>query len=172
MNEITTVGVDLAKDVIVVCAADAAGRTVFFKQLGFRGFAEWAANLLPCTIAMEACSSAHYWARTLSALGHRPKLLAPDLVQPFRKSKGTKNDRNDAQAVLIAALQPDMRFVSVKTLEQQSILACHRMREGWKVERTALINRDDMVRRNGFDRFSWRPVRPIKDIPPYAEVRE
>jgi transposase len=141
MNEITTVGVDLAKDVIVVCAADAAGRTVFFKQLGFRGFAEWAANLLPCTIAMEACSSAHYWARTLSALGHRPKLLAPDLVQPFRKSKGTKNDRNDAQAVLIAALQPDMRFVSVKTLEQQSILACHRMREGWKVERTALINR-------------------------------
>jgi len=105
MNEITTVGVDLAKDVIVVCAADASGRTVFFKQLGFRGFAEWAANLLPCTIAMEACSSAHYWARTLSALGHRPKLLAPDLVQPFRKSKGAKNDRNDAQAILIAALQ-------------------------------------------------------------------
>jgi transposase len=74
-------------------------------------------------------------------LGHRPKLLAPDLVNPFRKSKGAKNDRNDAQAVLIAALQPDMRFVSVKSLEQQSILACHRMREGWKSERTALVNR-------------------------------
>jgi transposase len=141
MNEITTVGVDLAKNVIVVCAADASGRTMFFKQLGFRGFAQWAANLPPCTIAMEACSSAHFWARTLSGLGHRPKLLAPDLVQPFRKSKGAKNDRNDAQAILIAALQPEMRFVSVKSVEQQSILACHRMREGWKSERTALINR-------------------------------
>jgi transposase len=141
MKQITTVGVDLAKDVIVVCAADASGRTMLFKQLGFRGFAEWAANVQPCTIAMEACSSAHFWARTLTALGHCPKLLAPDLVQPFRKSRGAKNDRNDAQAILIAAQQPDMRFVSVKSLEQQSILACHRMREGWKSERTALINR-------------------------------
>ena len=75
MKQITTVGVDLAKDVIVVCAADASGRTMFFKQLGFRGFAEWAVNLSPCTIAMEACSSAHFWARTLETLGHRPKLL-------------------------------------------------------------------------------------------------
>jgi transposase len=141
MNQITTVGVDLAKSVIVVCAGDASGHTLFFKQFGFRGFASWAANLPPCVIAMEACSSAHYWARSLTALGHSPKLLAPDLVTPFRKSKGAKNDRNDAQAVLIAALQPDMRFVSVKSLEQQSILACHRMREGWKSERTALVNR-------------------------------
>jgi transposase len=141
MNEITTVAADLAKDLIVVCAADASGRTLFFKQFGFRGFASWAANLPPCTVAMEACSSAHFWARTLMALGHHPKLLAPDFVKPFRKSQGAKNDRNDAQAILIAALQPDMRFVSVKSLEQQSILACHRMREGWKVERTALINR-------------------------------
>ena len=141
MNQITTVAADLAKDLIVVCAADDCGRTLFFKQLGFRGFAEWAANLPPCTIAMEACSSAHFWARTLMALGHQPKLLAPDFVKPFRKSQGAKNDRNDAQAILITALQPDMRFVSVKTIEQQSILACHRMREGWKIERTALINR-------------------------------
>ena len=141
MNQITTVGADLAKELIVVCAADACGRTLFFKQFGFRGFAQWAANLPPCTIAMEACSSAHFWARTLSSLGHHPKLMAPDFVNPFRKSQGAKNDRNDAQAILIAALQPDMRFVSVKNIEQQSILACHRMREGWKVERTALINR-------------------------------
>ncbi|HEY6925051.1 MAG TPA: IS110 family transposase [Steroidobacteraceae bacterium] len=141
MKEITTVSVDLAKDLIVACTADACGRVMFFKQFGFRGFAEWAANLPPCMMAMEACSSAHFWARTLAALGHRPKLLAPDLVAPFRKSKGAKNDRNDAEAILIAALQPNMRFVSVKSIEQQSILACHRMREGWKVERTALINR-------------------------------
>ena len=141
MKEITTAAVDLAKELIVVCTADASGRTRYFKQFGFRGFASWAANLPPCTMAMEACSSAHYWARTLESLGHRPKLLSPELVAPFRKSKGAKNDRNDAQAILIAALQPDMRFVSVKSIEQQSILACHRMREGWKVERTALINR-------------------------------
>ena len=141
MNQITTVGVDLAKELIVVCAADTSGRTLLFKQFGFRGFAEWAANLPPCLIAMEVCSSSHFWARTLQSLGHRPKLLAPDLVAPFRKSKGAKNDRNDAQAILIAALQPDMRFVSVKSVEQQSILACHRMREGWKSERTGLINR-------------------------------
>jgi transposase len=141
MNQITTVAADLAKELIVVCAADASGRTLFFKQFGFRGFASWAANLPPCTIAMEACSSAHFWARTLAGLGHQPKLLAADFVKPFRKSQGAKNDRNDAQAILIAALQPDMRFVSVKSIEQQSILACHRMREGWKSERTALINR-------------------------------
>src|SRR5262249_33585548 len=141
MNQITTVGVDLAKDLIVACAADVAGRTQFYKRFGFHSFAAWAANLPPCTIAMEACSSAHYWARTLSALGHKVKLLAPDLVKPFRKSQAAKNDRNDAQAIVIAALQPDMRFVSVKSLEQQSILAVHRMREGWKSERTALINR-------------------------------
>src|SRR5215831_5526421 len=119
MNEITTVGIDLAKDVIVVCAGDASGRALFFRQFGLRGFASWAANLPPCVIAMEACSSAHFWARTLTGLGHRPKLLAPDLLQPFRKSKGAKNDRDDAQA----------------------ILACHRMREGWRSECTALINR-------------------------------
>jgi transposase len=141
MNQITTVGVDLAKELIVVCAADASGRTTYFKQFGFRGFADWAANLPPCLMAMEACSSAHFWARTLTALGHRPKLLAPEMVKPFRKSQGAKNDRNDAEAILIAALQPNMRFVSVKSIEQQSILACHRMREGWKSERTALINR-------------------------------
>ena len=130
MNQITTVGVDLAKGLIVVCAADASERTMFFKQFGFQGFANWAANLPPCLKAMEACSSAHFWARTLESLGHRRKLLAPDLVAPFRKSKGAKNDRNDAQAILVAALQPDMRFVAVKSIEQQSILACHRMREG------------------------------------------
>ena len=104
MNQITTVGVDLAKDLIVACAADVAGRTQFYKRFGFHSFAAWAANLPSCTIAMEACSSAHYWARTLSALGHKVKLLAPDLVKPFRKSQAAKNDRNDAQAILITAL--------------------------------------------------------------------
>ena len=141
MNQITTVGVDLAKEVIVVCAGDAAGRTMFFKQFSFMGFSTWAANLPPCTIGMEACSSANHWARVLSAYGHRPKLMAAEFVTPFRKSQGAKNDRNDAQAILCAVREPNMRFVSAKSLEQQSILASHRMRQGWNTERTALVNR-------------------------------
>lgn len=141
MSQITTVGADLAKEVIVVCAADATGRVLFCKQFNFLGFSGWAANLPPCTIGMEACSSAHHWARVLSGLGHRPKLMAAEFVRPFRKSRGTKNDRNDAEAILIAVRDPNMRFVSVKSIEQQSILACHRMRQGWHAERTALINR-------------------------------
>ena len=94
MNEITTVGVDLAKEVIVVCAADAAGRAIYFKQLSFSGFAEWAANLPPCLIGMEACSSAHHWARFLARQGHTPRLMAAEHVKPFRMSQGAKNDRN------------------------------------------------------------------------------
>jgi len=141
MSEITTVGVDLAKELIVVCAGDAVGRTLFFRQFGCAGFAGWMANLPPCTVGMEACSSAHHWARVLAGHGHRPKLMAAEFVKPFRKSQGAKNDRNDAQAILSAVREPNMRFVSVKSLEQQSILACHRMREGWHAERTALLNR-------------------------------
>jgi len=141
MNEITTVGVDLAKEVIVVCAGDASGRAMFFKQFSFAGFSVWAGNLPPCTIGMEACSSSNHWARVLSAYGHRPKLMAAEFVKPFRKSQGAKNDRNDAQAILCAVREPNMRFVSAKSLEQQSILASHRMRQGWHAERTALLNR-------------------------------
>jgi transposase len=141
MNEITTVGVDLAKEVIVVCAGDVQGRTQYFKQLSFQGFAEWAVKLPPCTFGMEACSTAHYWARFLAEHGHYPKLMAAEFVAPFRKSQGAKNDRNDAQAILAAVRQPDMRFVSVKSVDQQAMLAWHRARSGYGVERTALLNR-------------------------------
>lgn len=123
MNEITTVSVDLAKEVIVVCARDAQGRTRYFRQLSFSGFAEWAATLPACTMGMEACSTAHRWARFLSGHGHTPKLMAARFVAPFRKSQGAKNDRNDAQAILVAARQPDIRFVSAISVEQQAILA-------------------------------------------------
>jgi transposase len=141
MNEITTVGVDLAKEVIVVCAGDAQGRTRYFKQLSFDGFARWAALLPTCTFGMEACSTAHHWARFLASHGHIPKLMAAEFVAPFRKSQGAKNDRNDAQAILAAVRQPDMRFVSVKSVDQQAMLAWHRARSGFSVERTALLNR-------------------------------
>jgi transposase len=81
MNEITTVGVDPAKDVIVVCAGDAAGKTVYFRQFGFGAFAMWAANLPPCVFGMEACSSAHYWARRLANFGHTPRLMAGQRIE-------------------------------------------------------------------------------------------
>ncbi len=141
MNEITTVGVDLAKEVIVVCTADSAGRVLYFKQFSFRGFAAWAANVAPCSFGMEACSSAHYWARSLTAHGHHVRLMAAEFVKPFRKSQAAKNDRNDAQAIRIAMCQPEMRFVTVKSVEQQTMLTWHRMRSGYHEERTALINR-------------------------------
>ena len=141
MNQITTVGVDLAKDVIVVCAAGPSGSVTVFRQFSFRAFGEWAANLPPCTIGMEACSSAHYWARRLGGYGHTIRLVAGELVSPFRKSKAAKNDRNDAEAVLTAIRQPNMRFVSVKSADSQVMLAWHRVRQGFSAERTALINR-------------------------------
>lgn len=141
MNEITTVGVDLAKEVIVVCAADAQGRPIYFKQFSFSGFAEWAAKLPPCLIGMEACSSAHHWGRYLAQQGHTPKLMAAEFVTPFRMSRGAKNDRNDAQAILCAVTQPNMRFVTVKSIDQQAMLAWHRARAGYLEERKALLNR-------------------------------
>jgi len=90
---------------------------------------------------MEACSTAHHWGRRMQAMGLQPRLMAAEFVQAFRKSKSAKNDHNDAEAIAIAVRQPTMRFVAIKNETQQSRLAWHRVREGWKEERTALINR-------------------------------
>jgi transposase len=141
MTEITTVGVDLAKEVIVVCAGDRTGRPMFSRQFSFHGFAQWAAMLSKATFGMEARSSAHHWARWLTERGHVARLMAAEHVAPFRMSKGAKNDRNDAQAILTAVLQPAMRFVSVKSVDSQAMLAVHTMRRGWNAERTTLLNR-------------------------------
>jgi transposase len=141
MNEITTVGVDLAKDVIVVCAGDRRGRPVYTRHLSFQGFAQWAANLPQAAFGLEACSSAHYWARWLTERGHTAKLMAAEHVGPFRMSSGAKNDRNDAQAILAAMVQPAMQFVAAKSVEAQAMLAVHTARQGWTAERTRLINR-------------------------------
>ena len=141
MNEITTVGVDLAKEVIAVCAADGSGKTVFTRVFHRDAFAAWAVQLPPCGFGMEACGAAHHWARWLTSHGHTPRLMAAEFVQPFRKSRAAKNDRNDAEAVLTAVRQPNMRFVAVKSVEQQACLSWHRMRQGFSEERTALINR-------------------------------
>jgi transposase len=135
--------VDLAKRVIQVHAVDAVGRRVVSRSFKREQFMAWCAQLPPgCLIAMEACSSAHHWARKLRALGLDARLIAANFVSPYRmEGKSGKNDATDAAAVCEAASRPSMRFVPVKTCEQQSVMSLHRVREGLKEERTACINR-------------------------------
>lgn len=139
MNEITTVGLDLAKRVVSVCAEDAAGRVVVQRTLRREAVLSWFAQRAPCLVGMEACSSAHWFARELAALGHSARIMAAEFVRPFRLSG--KNDAHDAQAICAAVRQPQLRFVRVKSAEQQARLVVHRLRQGWQEERTAGINR-------------------------------
>jgi transposase len=139
MDEVTTVGIDLAKEVFAVCVLDHRGVMLERKVLRRAAFERWAAALPRCIVAMEACGSAHHWGRYFAARGHTARLIAAEFVGAFRQ--GGKNDGNDALAIAIAARQPTMRFVPVKTVEQQAILSWHRARAGFNDERTALINR-------------------------------
>ena len=139
MEKITTVGLDLAKQVMSVHAVDGDGRMVTRKLLRREQLLRWTATLPECIVAMEACGGAHYWARELRRQGHTVRIIAAEFVQAFRKSG--KNDANDAEAICTAARQPNMRFVAVKSVEQQAALCVHRLRQGVTEERTALINR-------------------------------
>ena len=139
MNEITTVGLDLAKRVVSLCGEDASGRVVLQRTLRREAVLTWFAQRPPCLVGMEACSSAHWFARELAALGHTPRIIAPEFVRPFRLSG--KNDANDAAAICVAVRQPQLRFVAVKSAEQQARLVVHRLRQGWQEERTAGLNR-------------------------------
>jgi transposase len=140
--ESITAGVDLAKRVFTVCQVDDKGRVVGRRELGREGFREWLAAQPPGTVvAMEACSSAHYWGRQCQALGLEPKLMAAQFVKPFRKSARIKNDQQDAEAIATAARQGNMRFVTVKDEAQQVRLSWHRVREGYKKDALALRNR-------------------------------
>lgn len=136
--KITTVGMDLAKNVIVVHGVDEHGKAVLKKALKRADVAPFFTRLRPCLIGMEACGSAHPWARKLAALGHRVKLMAPQFVKPYVKTN--KNDAADAEAICEAVARPNMRFVPVKTVEQQGILAVHRARQGFVKARTAQAN--------------------------------
>src|SRR6266542_5538154 len=136
--KITTVGLDLAKSVFQIHGVDGRGKAVLRKQLKRSEVVQFFANLPPCLIGMEACGSAHYWARKLTALGHEVRLMAPQFVKPYVKTN--KNDRNDAEAICEAVARPNMRFVPVKTLEQQTVLALHRARAGVMKARNAQAN--------------------------------
>ena len=138
MNKITLIGLDLAKSVFQVHGVDAEGNTVLKKRLTRTQMAEFFAQLEPCPVAMEACGSAHHWARKLAAFGHTPRLIPPQYVKPFVKTN--KNDAADAAAIATAARQPDMPMVTVKSPEQQAVLSVHRARDGLVKSRTAICN--------------------------------
>lgn len=133
--QVTTLGIDLAKNVFQVHGVDAQGRQVFSKALRRSQLRNFVAQLPACRIGMEACGSAHYWARELKALGHEVRLMAPQFVKPYVKTN--KNDRADAEAICEAVTRPNMRFVPVKTPDQQAL---HRVREGQVKARTAQAN--------------------------------
>ena len=134
----TTVGIDLAKNLVQVRGVDEQGRPVLRKQLKRSEVLSFFANVTPCLIGMEACCSAHYWARQLQKLGHTVKLMAPQFVKPYVKTN--KNDVADAEAICEAVSRPTMRFVPMKNGEQQAVLALHRARQGFVRARTAQAN--------------------------------
>jgi transposase len=136
--KITTVGIDLAKNAFQVHGVDERGKAVLRKQLRRAQVAVFFGNLPPCVIGMEACASAHYWARTLQRFGHTVRLMAPQFVKPYVKTN--KNDVADAEAICEAVGRANMRFVPIKSVEQQAILSVHRVRQSFVKARTAQAN--------------------------------
>ncbi len=136
--KITTVGIDLAKNVFQIHAVDERGKVVVKKQLRRNQVIPFFSNLEPCLVGMEACGGAHYWARKLELLGYTAKLMAPQFVKPYVKTN--KNDAADAEAICEAVGRPSMRFVSIKNGEQQALLSIHRARQGFVKARTAQAN--------------------------------
>jgi transposase len=136
--KITTVGIDLAKNVFQVHGVDQRGKVVVRKRLRRNQVVMFFAQLRPCLVGMEACGGAHYWARKLQAQGHTVKLMAPQFVKPYVKAN--KTDAADAEAICEAVTRPTMRFVPVKNGEQQAILSVHRARQGFVRARTAQAN--------------------------------
>jgi transposase len=136
--EITTIGLDLAKHVFQVHGVDEAGHVAVKRRLRRAQVIAYFASLPPCLIGMEACATAHFWARELRGLGHEVRLMPPQYVKAYVK-RG-KNDAADAAAICEAVTRPSMRVVPVKTEEQQSALTMHRARELLVRQRTQLIN--------------------------------
>ena len=138
MREITTIGLDLAKNVFQVHGIDQAGDVVVRKQLRRAQVLGFFAGLPRCVIGMEACATAHHWARELMVLGHDVRLMPPNYVKAYIKRN--KNDAADAEAICEAVRRPAMRFVPVKTADQQAVLMMHRARDLLVRQRTMLVN--------------------------------
>ncbi len=129
MSDIRVVGLDIAKSVFQVHGVDAGGRAVLQKRLTRGRLLAFFAKLPPCLVGIEACASSHYWAREITSLGHEVKLMPAQYVKPYVK-RG-KNDAADAEAICEAVTRPTMRFVGIKSPEQQSAMMLHRVRS-WR----------------------------------------
>jgi transposase len=138
MKRVTTIGLDLAKRVFQAHGIDENGQVVVEKRIQRSEVLTWFAKLAPCLVGIESCASSNYWARELSKLGHQVKLMPPAYVKPYVRRQ--KNDRADAAAICEAVGRPSMRFVGVKTMEQQAVQVLHRSRELLIGQRTQLIN--------------------------------
>lgn len=138
MNNIKTLGIDLAKNTFSLVGMDKYGKVVLGKTLSRKKLLAFIAQLNHCFIAMEACSGEHYWAREFKLLGHQVAIIAAKFIEPFRA--GGKNDNNDAEAICEAAMRPNIWHVPVKTAEQQAVMTLHRVQQGLVIERTSMIN--------------------------------
>jgi transposase len=136
--QLTTIGLDIAKNVFQVHGVDARGRVVLRKRLARAKVLTFFANLPPCLIGMEACGGAHYWARELTKLGHEVRLMPPQYVKAYVKTN--KHDAADAEGCCEAVQRPGMRFVPIKSADQQALLMLHRVRDQLIGQRTATIN--------------------------------
>jgi transposase len=157
MDNVTTIGLDIAKSVFQVHGVDAAGEVVVRRKLTRRRLLAFFESLPRCRAGIEACSSSHYWARELIARGHDVRLLPAQYVKPYLKRQ--KNDAADAEAICEAVTRPTMRFVPVKTPEQQSVMMLHRVRfdaqppADTDIERVA--STPIRVRGRGANRAEW-----------------
>jgi transposase len=138
MKDIKVLGIDLAKNVFQLHGTNAKGKCVLRKRLSRDKLAEFVAQIKPCTIGIEACMGAHYWARVFQSSGHIVRIMSPQLVKPYVMSN--KNDRNDARGIAEAVSRPEMKFVPIKGVEQQDVLLVHRARELVMKQRTAQAN--------------------------------
>lgn len=136
--QITALGIDLAKSVFQIHGVDADGAVVLQKKLRRGAVLDFLGKLEPCLIGMEACPTAHFWAREIAALGHEVRLIPPAYVKPYVKRQ--KNDAADAEAICEAVTRPNMRFVPVKTEDQQAVLILHRSRDLLMRQRTMILN--------------------------------
>lgn len=138
MENVTLLGIDIAKNVFQLHGVDSKGNSVLKKKVSRSKLMETVTNIPTCTVVMEACGGANHWCRQFTKLGHATKLISPQFVKPFVKTN--KNDKNDSEAICEAASRPSMRFVSPKSIEQEDIQAVHRIRSRLIQERTALVN--------------------------------
>ncbi len=138
MEQISIIGLDIAKNVFQVHGIDETGRVVVMRQLKRRRVLSFFGKLGPCLVGMEACATSHHWARAIAKLGHEVRMMPPRYVKPYVKRN--KNDAADAEAICEVVTWPTMRFVPIKTPEQQSVLMLHRTRQLFVRQRTMLIN--------------------------------